>query len=315
MWAALKCKLTEASTLWPVARLKLEQTLAFVSAYTTRTATWLRLKLFGLPNRIRQAGQRVWRTGRNSSDSPALATKTAHRLQEGLRHARDLFQHALKKASTRLLQVLLQSRPSLRAPLRAASVLGVLVIVITFFMLKAGRHNPAQITPSSSRTTARENTSPHSAAKSDAREAHGGEQFGTPAPLPVSHLHVTDRATEAAVRTLSRYELAGLRRRAEYGDDSAAFQLGMAYEIGRGVPQRCATAAQWVARAAGEGNAAAEYNLGLRYREGDGVAVDEDEAVKWLQKAAARQSSDAQVALGVLTSSQARVIPSSQTSQ
>ncbi len=89
----------------------------------------------------------------------------------------------------------------------------------------------------------------------------------------------------------------------------------MAYEIGRGVPQRCATAAQWVARAAGEGNAAAEYNLGLRYREGDGVAVDEDEAVKWLQKAAARQSSDAQVALGVLTSSQARVIPSSQTSQ
>jgi len=314
MWAALKCKLTEASTLWPVARLKLEQTLAFVSAYTSRTATWLRLKLFGLPNRIRQAGQRVWRTGRNSSDSPALATKTAHRLQEGPRHARDLFQNALKNASTRL-QVLLQSRPSLRAPLSAASVLGVLVIVITFFMLKAGRHNPAQSAASRSRTTARENTSPRSAAKSDAREAHGGEQFGTPAPLPVSHLHVTDRATEAAVRTLSRYELAGLRRRAEYGDDSAAFQLGMAYEIGRGVPQRCATAAQWVARAAGEGNAAAQYNLGLRYREGDGVAVDEDEAVKWLQKAAARQSSDAQVALGVLTSSQARVIPSSQTSQ
>ena len=214
MWAALKGKLTDASAVWPVARLKLEHMFAFVNAYTSRTAKGLRLRLFWLSNRIRKAGHRVWRTGPNSSDSPSLATKTAHRLQEGLRHARDLFQHALKKASTRLLQVLLQSRPSLRAPLRAASVLGVLVIVITFFMLKAGRHNPAQITPSSSRTTARENTSPHSAAKSDAREAHGGEQFGTPAPLPVSHLHVTDRATEAAVRTLSRYELAGLRRRA-----------------------------------------------------------------------------------------------------
>jgi TPR repeat protein len=127
-------------------------------------------------------------------------------------------------------------------------------------------------------------------------------------------MHITDRATEAAVRTLSRFELAGLRRRAEFGDDSAAFEMGMAYEIGRGVPQRCATAAQWVARAAGERNAAAQYNLGLRYREGDGVAVDEDEAVRWLQKAAAQQNSDAQAAIGVLTARQAGVIPSSQTS-
>ncbi len=65
----------------------------------------------------------------------------------------------------------------------------------------------------------------------------------------------------------------------------------------------------------GSHNAVQPLPNGSQYREGDGVAVDEDEAVKWLQKAAARQSSDAQVALGVLTSSQARVIPSSQTSQ
>ncbi len=65
--------------------------------------------------------------------------------------------------------------------------------------------------------------------------------------------------------------------------------MGMAYKIGRGLPQTCTTAAQWVARAAGEGNTAAQYNLGLRYLDGDGVPVNEDEAVKWLQKAAAQQ--------------------------
>jgi hypothetical protein len=310
VWAALKSKLAEASTLWPLARQASERTVAFVGAYTSRTVKWLRLKLLGLSNRIQEAGHQVWRTARHSSDSPPGATKTAHGLQEGLRQARDLFQHAWKVASTRL-QMLLQSRPSLRAPLTAASVLGVFVITITFFMLKTGLHKPARSTASSSPTT---NTIPLRAPKSDAPEAHGAEQFGTSAPLPVSHLHVTDRATEAAVRTLSRYELAGLRRQAEYGDDSAAFQLGMAYEIGRGVPQRCATAAQWVARAADEGNAAAQYNLGLRYRDGDGVAVDEGEAVKWLQKAAAQQTSNAQLALGALTAPQARVMPSSQTS-
>ena len=140
------------------------------------------------------------------------------------------------------------------------------------------------------------------------------EPFGTSAPLQMSHMRVTDRATEAAVRTLSRFELAGLRRQAEYGDDSAAFQMGMAYEIGRGVPQRCVAAAQWVAKAAREGNTAAQYNLGLRYRDGDGLPRDEHEAVKWLQKAAAH-SSDAQVALALLITYQAGAIPSSQTSR
>ena len=153
-----------------------------------------------------------------------------------------------------------------------------------------------------------------SRAKSDTRDIPLAEPFAMSAAIQVSHLHITDRATEAAVRILSYYEMAGLRRRAEYGDDSAAFQMGMAYEIGRGVPQRCTTAAQWVARAAGEDNAAAQYNLGLRYRDGDGVAVDEDEAVKWLQKAVSKQNSDAKVALGALIAHQTHVVPSSQTS-
>jgi hypothetical protein len=281
-WAAWKSKLAKTSTLWPVACQKWERTAAPVRNCASRILNWATVGL------------------------PAVV------VQRGLRYSQASFLHAIKVANTRL-QTLLKSRSSLRAALRAAPVAAILVIIVTFLILKARFHSPAQTTASGSRTTAREKTIPLSASTSDAREAPVAEP-GAPAPLQVSHMHATDLATEDALRTLSHYEFAGLRRRAEYGDDSAAFQMGMAYEIGRGLPQSCTTAAQWVARAAGEGNAAAQYNLGLRYHDGDGVAVDDDEAVKWLQKAAAQQNFDAQVALGVLTAHQARVIPSSQTS-
>ena len=280
MWATLKSKLAETSTLRPVLHHKWEGTADLLSNCASRMLNWATV------------------------GPPAVVAR------RGLRYAQDSFLHAIKVTYTRL-QMLLKSRSSLRAARRAAPVMAILVIIIAFLMLRTRFHSPAQTTASGSRTTAREKTIPLSPATSDAREAPLAEFVGTPAPLEVSHLHVTDRATEDAVRTLSRYELAGLRRRAEYGDDSAAFQMGMAYEIGRGLAQSCATAAQWVARAAGEGNAAAQYNLGLRYRDGDGVPVNEDESVKWLRKAAGQQSSDAQVALGLLTAHQAGVISSS----
>lgn len=274
VWAASKSRLAQTSTLWPDACQKWERTVA------SATDHWITV------------GLRVV-------------------VQRGLRHAQDSILHAIKISNMRL-QMLLRSWSSLRAPLRVAPLMAIVAIVITFLILKIGLHTLAWPSMFSSRTTARENTL--SAAKSDAREAPVAEQFGTSAVIQVSHMHITDRATAAAIRTLSRYEIPGLHRRAEYGDDSAAFEMGMAYEIGRGVPQHCATAAQWVTRAAGEGNAAAQYNLGLRYRDGDGVAVDDHEALKWLEKAAAHQNSSAQVALGVLNTNQARVIPSSQAS-
>jgi hypothetical protein len=230
--------------------------------------------------------------------------------QRGLRHARHSFLHALENAKTRL-QMLLQFRPSRRALWRTAPVLGILVIATIFIILRTRLHNPTQSAGSNSRKTTHENTIPLSegasevretvrtdgVAKASIREAHVAEPSGTLASLQVSHLQVTDRTTKDALRALSPYELAGLRRRAEYGDDSAAFQMGMAYEVGRGLPQSCTNAARWVARAAGEGNAAAQYNLGLRYRDGDGVPVNEDEAGRWLRKAAAQQRSDVQLSL------------------
>src|SRR2546426_11979884 len=93
-----------------------------------------------------------------------------------------------------------------------------------------------------------------------------------------------------------------LRRAADYGDDEAALQLGMLYELGRGFPQSCSNAAKWVTKAAENGNAAAEYNLGLRYRDGDGVDANIQQAENWLRKAAAHKTSIAGSVLAELPS-------------
>ncbi len=108
-------------------------------------------------------------------------------------------------------------------------------------------------------------------------------------PSGVSHKQITDPAAFFAVQQLSRYEIEPLQRQAKYGDDSAAFALGMAYEVGRFVPQNCSEAARWVTSAAKEGNAAAQYNLGLRYRDGDGVPANPALSANWLRKAAAHK--------------------------
>jgi len=117
-----------------------------------------------------------------------------------------------------------------------------------------------------------------------------------------SHKRVTDSAAAAALRNLSRFEIPGLLRQARYGDDAAAFTVGMAYETGHGVPQDCAKAAHWVSEAASGGNAAAEYNLSLRFRDGDGVPPNAEESEKWRQKAAAKSYLQAQTVPGAPTS-------------
>jgi len=121
-------------------------------------------------------------------------------------------------------------------------------------------------------------------------------------PLETSHKRITDGPTQSAVAQLSRYELKGLRRQAKYGDETAAFTLGMAYEMGHFVPQNCKEAARWVIRAAEADDAAAQYNLGLRYRDGDGVSADRALSNKWLRKAAALRNRQAKQALKMLAS-------------
>jgi hypothetical protein len=120
-----------------------------------------------------------------------------------------------------------------------------------------------------------------------------GERKSTPAAVPSSHLQITDPETEATIADLSKYEVRSLRGIASNGDDQAALELGMLYELGHFVPQSCSKATQWVAIAAQSGNVAAQYNLGLRYKNGDGVPVNLDQSETWLRKAASQKNADA----------------------
>lgn len=115
--------------------------------------------------------------------------------------------------------------------------------------------------------------------------------------LETSHLRVTDTAELVVLNQMSRYEVRNMRRQAQFGDDSIALTLGMAYETGRGAPQNCEEASRWVELAAQDGNAAAEYNLGLRYLSGDGVREDRGEARKWIEAASGHGYDKARVTL------------------
>jgi len=71
---------------------------------------------------------------------------------------------------------------------------------------------------------------------------------------------------------------------AEKGDADAAFNLGQAYRLGRGVPTNLAAAKAWFERAANQGHVDAQTTLGLLlFQNGDQAA-----GLKWL-KAAAEQ--------------------------
>jgi TPR repeat protein len=112
-----------------------------------------------------------------------------------------------------------------------------------------------------------------------------------------THLKITDASVADNLHELTRYEIATLQRAADYGDDDAAFQLGMAYETGYYVRQNCSKAAHWVKAAAEAGNPAAQYNLGLRYRSGDGLTADESAASHWLRVATAQRYSPGKLAM------------------
>ena len=69
---------------------------------------------------------------------------------------------------------------------------------------------------------------------------------------------------------------------AEKGDADAAFNLGQAYRLGRGVPINLAAAQTWFERAAAKGHIDAQTTLGLMlFENGDRVA-----GLRWLKQAA-----------------------------
>ena len=179
----------------------------------------------------------------------------------------------------------LKSKPRMAIPA------AVLLMMLVFLFLKITEGHPPK-TAAASETGAAAKL----ATAGDPSEAL--DQRSGPVPAnQLSHMRVTDPAMSSELQTLSRYEIVGLRRRAVYGDDAAAFLLGMAYETGHLVPQSCVRAGEWVTKSANEGNVAAQYNLGLRYQHGDGEPVNQEVGARWLRKAAAQRYVQAQLAL------------------
>lgn len=177
-----------------------------------------------------------------------------------------------------------------RALRRSAGAITVLAVMTIFVGLQAGvRHSQGHVNAASapSVTTATPPTASSAAVK----------RVADPRPGPSSHLEITDTSVADTLHDLTRYEIMTLQRAAEYGDDDAAFQLGMAYETGYYLRQNCEKAAHWVKVAAESGNPGAAYNLALRYRTGDGLQADESAAAHWLAKASAQRYSPAKLAV------------------
>jgi uncharacterized protein len=91
-----------------------------------------------------------------------------------------------------------------------------------------------------------------------------------------------------------------IRPLAEQGGVGAQAQLGLMYDMGRGVPQDYATAMSWYRKAAEQGDAWAQVQLGYMYDMGRGVPQDYAAAAGWYRKAAEQGEVVVQARLGFM---------------
>jgi localization factor PodJL len=91
-----------------------------------------------------------------------------------------------------------------------------------------------------------------------------------------------------------------LRAAALKGDPAAAYEIGMRFADGKGVPQNFDDAAKWYDRAAQAGIVPALFRLGTFYEKGLGVKKDPDLARRYYLQAAERGSAKAMHNLAVL---------------
>lgn len=89
-------------------------------------------------------------------------------------------------------------------------------------------------------------------------------------------------------------------KEAEQGDAGAQFHVGLAYDLGDGVPEDNATAMHWYQKAAEQGEVRAQVNLGSMYERGDGILKDDMAAFNWYQKAAELGFAMAQYNVGLM---------------
>lgn len=103
-----------------------------------------------------------------------------------------------------------------------------------------------------------------------------------------------DFASAEAAFKLGKFEEAAkfYQKAAEQGHVPAQFNMGIMYDIGRGVTQDYQQAIFWYGKAAEHGSVQAQNNLGFMYSEGKGVARDYITAHMWFNIAGARGNED-----------------------
>src|SRR5689334_682438 len=99
-------------------------------------------------------------------------------------------------------------------------------------------------------------------------------------------LPATAQSVKAGISAWQKADYTGAvaiwRPLAEKGDADAAFNLGQAYRLGRGVPTNLAAAQSWFERAARKGHVDAQTTLGLLlFQNGNQTG-----GLRWLRQAA-----------------------------
>lgn len=90
------------------------------------------------------------------------------------------------------------------------------------------------------------------------------------------------------------------QKRAQDGDATAQYELGMMFAHGRGTKTDPAAALNWLEKAADQGHLTAQSRLGVMLARGAGVKKDEAAASRWLRKAAEQGDVAAQFNLGIM---------------
>jgi TPR repeat protein len=111
---------------------------------------------------------------------------------------------------------------------------------------------------------------------------------------------VDNRAKAALAVAVLAIGLAGAARAGSAKEADAAFNRGVMFEEGKGVPQDYAQAAFWYRKAAEQGAGYADTRLGRLYAAGKGVPQDYSTAAELYRMAANQWDPEGQVQLGLL---------------
>ena len=107
-------------------------------------------------------------------------------------------------------------------------------------------------------------------------------------------------APNKEIAAIQARAIAELRAKAEKGDATAEWNLGIMYACGQSVPKNEAEALKWYRKSAEHGNPDAQRVLGATYANGQGVPKNEAEGYKWLLLAGAQGNGMAKNEIAIL---------------